>query len=230
MVHKITASRRTSAARKKNCKGDEKAAQVSESAIKGNSMQQAAAQKRYMGVRQSPSGRWVAEIKGTAQKIRLWLGTYDTAETAARVYDEAACLLRGPNTRTNFWNRASLAGGPAPSPKPKSLLPRKVYDHLVQHLNSQRALQNHASPIPPPPLQVVTGYNKFGCVSSNKDDFLGQKKDGKFELLFETNQIRLEEDLSYFYPPLEMAMAMENRSLSTVEYWNMLSSVAQRML
>ncbi|KAE8023198.1 hypothetical protein FH972_008927 [Carpinus fangiana] len=59
--------------------------------------------KRYIGVRQRPSGRWVAEIKDTIQKIRVWLGTYDTSEEAARAYDEAACLLRGANTRTNFW-------------------------------------------------------------------------------------------------------------------------------
>lgn len=58
--------------------------------------------KRYIGVRQRPSGRWVAEIKDTIQKIRVWLGIYDSAEEAARAYDEAACLLRGPNTRTNF--------------------------------------------------------------------------------------------------------------------------------
>lgn len=56
----------------------------------------------YVGVRQRPSGRWVAEIKDTTQKIRVWLGTFETAEEAARAYDEAACLLRGSNTRTNF--------------------------------------------------------------------------------------------------------------------------------
>lgn len=57
---------------------------------------------KFIGVRQRPSGRWVAEIKDTTQKIRMWLGTFETAEEAARAYDEAACLLRGPNTRTNF--------------------------------------------------------------------------------------------------------------------------------
>ncbi|KAF4368505.1 hypothetical protein F8388_018629 [Cannabis sativa] len=61
--------------------------------------------KKFVGVRQRPSGRWVAEIKDTIQKIRMWLGTYETAEEAARAYDEAACLLRGSNTRTNFITR-----------------------------------------------------------------------------------------------------------------------------
>ncbi|MED6141436.1 Serine/threonine-protein kinase/endoribonuclease IRE1 [Stylosanthes scabra] len=62
---------------------------------------------KFVGVRQRPSGRWVAEIKDTTQKIRMWLGTFETAEEAARAYDEAACLLRGSNTRTNFITQVS---------------------------------------------------------------------------------------------------------------------------
>lgn len=58
--------------------------------------------RRFVGVRQRPSGRWVAEIKDSSQRVRLWLGTYDTPEEAAQAYDEAARALRGDNARTNF--------------------------------------------------------------------------------------------------------------------------------
>ncbi|RWV95900.1 hypothetical protein GW17_00041431 [Ensete ventricosum] len=60
------------------------------------------AARRFVGVRQRPSGRWVAEIKDSSQQVRLWLGTFDTPEEAARAYDEAARALRGENARTNF--------------------------------------------------------------------------------------------------------------------------------
>ncbi|KAL6657726.1 hypothetical protein ACP70R_005506 [Stipagrostis hirtigluma subsp. patula] len=62
---------------------------------------------KFVGVRQRPSGRWVAEIKDTTQKIRMWLGTFETAEAAAKAYDEAARLLRGDDARTNFAPRIS---------------------------------------------------------------------------------------------------------------------------
>ncbi|KAG9453026.1 hypothetical protein H6P81_005930 [Aristolochia fimbriata] len=58
--------------------------------------------RRFIGVRQRPSGRWVAEIKDSSQRMRLWLGTFDSPEEAARAYDEAARALRGDNARTNF--------------------------------------------------------------------------------------------------------------------------------
>ncbi|KAJ7978812.1 Ethylene-responsive transcription factor [Quillaja saponaria] len=60
--------------------------------------------RKFLGVRQRPSGRWVAEIKDSSQKLRLWLGTFDRAEEAAVAYDSAAMLLRGRNAKTNFSN------------------------------------------------------------------------------------------------------------------------------
>ena len=66
---------------------------------------------KFVGVRQRPSGRWVAEIKDSVQKVRLWLGTFDTAEAAARAYDTAARALRGANARTNFELQESAPSG-----------------------------------------------------------------------------------------------------------------------
>ncbi|XP_051230536.1 uncharacterized protein [Lolium perenne] len=106
--------------------------------------------KRFVGVRQRPSGRWVAEIKDTIQKIRVWLGTFDTAEEAARAYDEAACLLRGANTRTNFWPRTAAVEATSAvdagaiyhhhTPPEPSALPSKVTNLLLLRLKRARTI------------------------------------------------------------------------------------------
>ncbi|GAB2291564.1 hypothetical protein Dimus_025818 [Dionaea muscipula] len=62
----------------------------------------AAAESKYKGVRKRKWGKWVSEIRLPHSRERIWLGSYDSAEKAARAFDAAQFCLRGRSGKFNF--------------------------------------------------------------------------------------------------------------------------------
>uniref|UniRef100_A0A0E0DYA7 AP2/ERF domain-containing protein n=1 Tax=Oryza meridionalis TaxID=40149 RepID=A0A0E0DYA7_9ORYZ len=127
--------------------------QKSAAAADGGSAAQAAAERRkYKGVRLRQWGKWAAEIRLPSSRKRIWLGSYDTPEKAARAFDAAFICLRGVQAI------AGLNFPESPPPLPPATAHtgdlREVYAFSVSHANRPSAEAAPAAIVVP--AQVAT--------------------------------------------------------------------------
>ncbi|KAG9141849.1 hypothetical protein Leryth_013965 [Lithospermum erythrorhizon] len=113
--------------------------------------------KKYRGVHQQKSGRWGAVIRDGIKTKSIWLGTYHTAEEAARAYDRASFRLKGTKASLNFPQTHVLSTNPDNN------------SPIIQHLfDSQGFLKSlWEEPLPDPGIE---SHNNLEVESEKLED------------------------------------------------------------
>ncbi|XP_010541700.1 PREDICTED: ethylene-responsive transcription factor ERF016-like [Tarenaya hassleriana] len=115
--------------------------------------QSSSSSPKYKGVRKRKWGKWVSEIRLPNSRERIWLGSFDTAEKAARAFDAALYCLRGPGASFNFpANPPEIPGG-------CSLTPPEIQAGASRFANEN-----------PPPVMMPCGRSATEGDDDDDDD------------------------------------------------------------